>query len=65
MYSFDRMEGRRHAVATLGSIQGMPAAFVQQSDVVANLRAAWGSKPGEYAQGVRDVLEAIDAMAAR
>lgn len=59
MSSFDRLEGRRHALETLGSVAGMPRALVADGEIAANLRAAWGNKPGEYAQGVRDVLEAL------
>lgn len=63
MASFDRLEGRRHALATLGSIEGRPAREVSAGEVAANLRAAWGDKPGEYAQGVRDVLDELDRRA--
>ena len=59
MTSFDRLEGRRHAVETLGSVQGMPVCMVLASDVVKNLRNSWGNRPGEYAKGVMEVLDAL------
>lgn len=56
--TFDRLEGRRHAVDVLGLVSGKPSA-----EVIANMRAAWANKPGEYAQGIRDVLDLLGMMA--
>lgn len=55
--TFDRLEGRRHAVNVLGLGSGKPSA-----EVVANMRAAWTVKSGEYAQGIRDVLDLLELV---
>lgn len=59
MSRIERIEGRRHAATLLQSVAGMPKAFLETSDVVNNLRATIQKRPGDWAEGVREILDLI------
>ncbi|MGF6695022.1 type I site-specific restriction endonuclease [Metapseudomonas resinovorans] len=62
MSNVERFEGRRHAASVLYSVAGMPAAIVEASEVVSNLRAAMNQRPGDWARGIQDVLDSVKEL---
>lgn len=60
MSLIERMEGRRHAAELLQSVAGMPKAILEGDEVIKNMKDTIQRRPGDWAEGVRDVLTVVE-----